>query len=53
LSSTTSGFAVIYELDNPFWAAIFYIMIFAAVIVFIVWVLSGATLFEIGDDKIS
>lgn len=52
-ASITSGFAVIHELDKPFWPAICYIMIFASVIVFILWVLSGATLFEIGNDNIS
>jgi hypothetical protein len=49
VASITSGFAIIHEYPQPFWPAIGYVLIFIGLVLFILWMLSGNTLFEIDD----
>ena len=46
IASTTSGFAIIHELRSPFWPAVVYVLVFVAVALYLLWLLSGLTLKE-------
>jgi hypothetical protein len=49
VSTITSGFAIIHEFKAPFWPAIFYVIIFIGILLLILRLLAGHTLFEIDD----
>jgi hypothetical protein len=51
VSIITSGFAVIHEFDEPYWPAIFYVIFFFGVGLFLWSLLAGYTLFQIDDEE--
>jgi len=52
VSSVTSGFAVIGDLEDPFGPAVIYVIIFLSVTIFVIRLLSGVTLYNIGSERI-
>lgn len=48
----TSGFIVIHDLPNPFLPAVAYTVFFMGMVLFLLWVMSGSTLYEVGTQKI-
>jgi hypothetical protein len=50
VSAATSGFAIIHEYPQPFWPAIGYVLVFIAILLFLLWMLSGKTFFNVDDE---
>jgi hypothetical protein len=53
VASVTSGFGILHEFPQPFWPAIIYVLIFIALVLLLLRLLTGQTFLQLDDRRLA